>query len=114
MTVEIGYDEDEIADGAGNIEAQADALESAASAAEEAVAPSGDAATSFQDTYEPDGIHAAKVSEMEALLTARAAYARATADRLRSLAQAMRNAAQEMAETQSAHVAETDGIEGDI
>lgn len=111
MSVEIGYDTEEIAAGAANIEEQADALDAAADAAEEAIEPSGEAATSFQTTYEPDGIHARRVGEMEALLTARAAYARTTADRLRSLAQAMRNAAQEMSETQATRAAETGDID---
>lgn len=110
-TDNIAYDDEDINVGAANVEAQADAAEAAASEAEGVIEAFHAAASNFQSTYEPDAVHQQRVTEMTDLLTARIAYARSLAARLRELAQNMRTQSQVFTETQEDAAANTDDID---
>lgn len=107
----IGFDDDDLNAAATGLETQAAELDAAATAAEEAIPEVQSGATDFETTYEPDGIHKAKATELTNLLTQHAAGVRNTASTLREMATKIQSFVGTNAEVQAENAANTEDID---
>lgn len=112
MTAPVFSIDDEAATAAAvELESQADALDDAATAATESIATIQAQAGDFQGQWQPEGIHAVKVTEVVNLLQRKAKQAGWWADELRSKAANVRSLVVANADVQDTAASDTENID---
>lgn len=111
MSDEYLVSDEDINQAATALATKAEELEAAAAALSEAVPIISADATAFQSTYQPDGIHRARLTELVEFIDAVKDNARATIASMRSMAQRMADFVEANAETQRRAAEDTENID---
>lgn len=112
MTAPVFSIDDESANAAASeLESQADDLDTAATAATEAIAIIQAQAADFQGQWVPEGIHAQKVSEVVNLLERKAKHAGWLVDELRAKAAGVRDLVVANADVQDTAASDAENID---